>query len=88
MTGFVDWYTDQLATYGIGPVTAVEAVGAVVLTCATGLAFHLAERARDRRRLRNTPAAPDNQPGTDIDLLIACRRINALPHAARKEDHS
>jgi hypothetical protein len=37
---------------------------------------------RDRRHL---PAAPDNQPGTDITALQTCRHINALPLASRKE---
>jgi hypothetical protein len=35
----------------------------------------------------DTPAAPDNQPGTNTDDLRTCRRINALPTAetVRKE---
>ncbi|QIJ61452.1 hypothetical protein [Streptomyces sp. JB150] len=32
------------------------------------------------------PAAPDNQPGTSVDDLITCRRINALPTSRRKEN--
>lgn len=34
-------------------------------------------RIRARRALRRTPAAPDNHAGTDTDLLITCRRIDA-----------
>jgi hypothetical protein len=35
---------------------------------------------------RRIPAAPDNQPGTSVDDLITCRRIDALPTAPRKEN--
>ncbi|MFI6854535.1 hypothetical protein [Streptomyces sp. NPDC050416] len=37
---------------------------------------------RERRYL---PAAADNQPPRDIDALITCRRISALPTARREE---
>jgi hypothetical protein len=30
---------------------------------------------------RHLPAAPDNQPGTNPDLLWTCRRIGAQPTA-------
>lgn len=39
------------------------------------------------RHTRRIPAAPDNQPGTNPELLWECRRIHALP-TTRKEDHS
>ncbi|MDX3033926.1 hypothetical protein [Streptomyces scabiei] len=35
------------------------------------------------RERRHLPAAPDNQPPTD---LWTCRRIGALPTASRKEN--
>jgi hypothetical protein len=38
------------------------------------------------RERRHLPAAADNQPPTDIDAYITCRRIAALPTATRKED--
>jgi hypothetical protein len=37
------------------------------------------------RERRHLPAAADNQPPTDIDAYITCRRINALPAARREE---
>jgi hypothetical protein len=37
------------------------------------------------RERRHLPAAADNQPPTDIDAYITCRRIAALPTATRKE---
>ncbi|MFE7899224.1 hypothetical protein ACFU3E_17175 [Streptomyces sp. NPDC057424] len=37
------------------------------------------------RQRRHLPAAPDNQPGTDTDAFITCRRIAALPTARREE---
>lgn len=36
-----------------------------------------ADRLDRRRRLRRTPAAPDNQAGSDIGLLQECRLIDA-----------
>lgn len=37
------------------------------------------------RERRHLPAAADNQPPTDIDAYLTCRRIAALPTARRKE---
>jgi hypothetical protein len=37
------------------------------------------------RERRHLPAAADNQPPTDIDAYITCRRIAALPTARREE---
>lgn len=42
-------------------------------------AFHIYDWARERRDLRSTPAAFDNQPPVDDELLIACRRIDRQP---------
>jgi hypothetical protein len=38
-----------------------------------------------RRERRHLPAAADNQPPTDIDAYLTCRRIAALPTARREE---
>jgi hypothetical protein len=37
------------------------------------------------RERRHLPAAADNQPPTDIDAYLTCRRIAALPVARREE---
>ena len=37
------------------------------------------DRLQERRALRRLPAAPDNQPPTDIDALAECRRIARQP---------
>jgi hypothetical protein len=44
--------------------------------------FELCDWARERRQLRSTPAAFDNQPPQSDDLLAACRRIAREPLAS------
>lgn len=63
---------DAVATYG--PPIAAITLGA----CALRYAGRLIDRAATRRALRRIPAAPDNQPPTDTDALIECRRIDRL----------
>lgn len=47
----------------------------------TVAAWNLHRRRAARRALRRTPAADDNQRGTDADLFWECRRISAEPLA-------
>jgi hypothetical protein len=44
--------------------------------------YQLCDWARQRRELRSTPAAFDNQQPQDDDLLAACRRIAREPLAS------
>jgi hypothetical protein len=45
-------------------------------------AFQACDWARERRQLRRTPAAFDNQPPQDDDALAACQRIAREPLAS------
>lgn len=45
-------------------------------------ALQLCDWARERRQLRTTPAAFDNQPPADHQLLADCRRIARQPLAS------
>jgi hypothetical protein len=55
----------------------------VALLLAPGAVMAARTLWRERRHL---PAAPDNQPGIDADLLWACRRIDRQPTTSRKEN--
>ncbi|MFF7308119.1 hypothetical protein [Streptomyces sp. NPDC008137] len=57
--------------------------GAVLVISGVWAIRHAVRGGENRSRSR-VPTAPDNLPPTDIDALITCRRINALP-TARKE---
>lgn len=46
--------------------------------------LHAWNRIQERRELRRTPAAFDNQPPVDDDALIECRRIARL-HTANPD---
>lgn len=74
MTAIANWYVDQVATYGWTVCIGVPASGFLTLWLGAWTLVHHAETRRARRR---TPAAPDNQPGTDADLLWTCRRIDS-----------
>lgn len=78
MTVIANWYVDQLATYGWTVCIGVPASGFLTLWLGAWTLVHHAETRRARRR---TPAAPDNQPGTDAVLLLACRYISSQPLA-------
>lgn len=51
------------------------------LIAATFLTFGLWAIRHNLRKALHLPAAPDNQPPTDDDLLITCRRIAREPLA-------
>jgi hypothetical protein len=68
--------------YGYGGVIVTLFVAWMAGWLGWGALLTLAER-----RSQHVPAAPDNTPGTDMDLLIQCRRINRQP-LARKENRS
>ncbi|MFC9285670.1 hypothetical protein [Streptomyces sp. NPDC057052] len=57
----------------------------LLLACLAVMVIPVAIHCRilARAAARRIPAAPDNQPGTDIDLLISCRRID---RQTRKEN--
>lgn len=78
MSIVANWFIDQVATYGWTVCIGVPASGFLTLWLGAWTLVHHAETRRARRR---TPAAPDNQPGTDIDALIVCRRIDRQPLA-------
>ncbi len=72
--------------YGPGIILAsslVVAWRASRWICRRGL--QACDWARQRRQLRRTPAAFDNQPPADDELLIECRRSARL-HPAHPED--
>lgn len=53
-----------------------------VMCGASGLAYRWIAHWQQPR----IPAAPDNQPGRDVGLYLACRRIDRQPtHQPRKE---
>ncbi|MDF2707036.1 MAG: hypothetical protein K0R62_2688 [Nonomuraea muscovyensis] len=58
----------------------------LLLSCAAVMFVPLVIQCRllARAARRSIPAAPDNKPGTDMDLLIDCRRIDRQPYT-RKE---
>ena len=47
----------------------------ITLTVWAWAIYRLGRRITDRRQQQSTPAAPDNQPGTDTSALWTCRRI-------------
>lgn len=60
-----------------------------LLTCLGVMcgASALAYRRIARWQQPPIPAAPDNQPGRDVDLYLDCRHIDRQPtHQPRKED--
>ncbi|MFD9070570.1 hypothetical protein [Streptomyces lasiicapitis] len=65
--------TDVILVGAIVSVSVLAAVGAAGISLA-GYALYRYLRGR---RCDHTPAAPDNQPGTDEDDLWTCRRIHA-----------
>lgn len=76
-----DWWLLQLDTWGLAVFLTVHAAVLLAAWCLIGATCHLAERIRDRRELRRTPAAPDNVPPVDDELLIRCRAIDREPLA-------
>ncbi|MFE8961796.1 hypothetical protein [Streptomyces iakyrus] len=67
-----------LAQAGGWLIDALPALAAVGITAA---AWKITRRHAARQALRRTPAAPDNQRGTNVGLLWECRRIHAEPLA-------
>lgn len=79
--GAADWYLLQLDAWGLGVFLAVLITVLITAWCGIGATCHGIGRLRERRALRRTPAAPDNVPPADDDLLITCRRIDRQPIA-------
>lgn len=79
--GAVDWYLLQLDTWGLLIFLTVQFSVLITGWCLIGATCHGIGRLRGRRELRRTPAAPDNLPPVDDELLIACRRIDRQPLA-------
>jgi hypothetical protein len=76
LTPLGDWCLNQ----AIEDWPGLRLVGCILAATLLLRGTHLGiKRARARRRLQRTPAAPDNQPGTDIDALIVCRGIDREP---------
>jgi len=79
--GFWDWYLLQFDTWGPVIVLAVQFSAFITAWCLIGATCHGIGRLRERRELRRTPAAADNLPPVDDELLITCRRIDRQPLA-------
>lgn len=77
------WFV-WLTAPGVLLIGAVMAVwtGLTALTHATR---RIARRIRDRRTRHHVPAAADNTPGTNPELLWHCRHILAATDHTRKE---
>jgi hypothetical protein len=63
----------------------VNAAGWITVMAVLAIPVAVQCRLLARAARRSIPAAPDNQPGTDMDLLISCRRIDRQPYT-RKEN--
>lgn len=68
------WYLNQLDQHGLAVVLTVQAAIILALSCTVGAALHIRHRPTVTRTPL-VPAAPDNLPGRDVQLLWACRHI-------------
>lgn len=63
----------------------MNAAGWIAVMAVLAIPVAVQCRLLARAARRSIPAAPDNRPGTDMDLLISCRRIDRQPYT-RKEN--
>ncbi|MFD5491546.1 hypothetical protein ACFWH4_01055 [Streptomyces sp. NPDC127091] len=75
----VDWYINLLATYGLIPVIAVEAVACVAAWCGLGAALHAAEQRRSRRALRAQLRTERQQMARLRDAITNAPQIPTQP---------